>query len=78
MGRRPVGLGRGWRRALPPLAVLSPDAGDAAATGQRDPGGREARTVHNGGREARTVHNGGRDHACRQGLLPDALVETFR
>lgn len=172
--------------ALPPLAVLSPDAG-AAATGQRDPGGREAcaafladellpwararwpltadadriavagqglggttalyaaltrpgrfgralvqspapgplsdggdRTpgedglppgggdrasapavhlalgLHDGAasveygealvpalrargyRVARTVHNGGRDHACWQGLLADALVESFR
>ncbi|MFF0198395.1 enterochelin esterase domain-containing protein [Streptomyces anulatus] len=172
--------------ALPPLAVLSPDAGDAA-TGQRDPGGREAcaafladellpwararwpltadadrtavsgqglggttalyaaltrperfgralvqspapgppadggdrtpdegdlppgggdRTsapvvhlalgLHDGAasveygealvpalrarghRVVRTVHNGGRDHACWQGLLADALVESFR
>ncbi|MFI1251882.1 hypothetical protein ACH4TY_35060 [Streptomyces anulatus] len=31
-----------------------------------------------GHRVVRTVHNGGRDHACWQGLLPDALVETFR
>ncbi|MGQ4714478.1 enterochelin esterase domain-containing protein [Streptomyces anulatus] len=172
--------------ALPPLAVLSPDAGDAA-TGQRDPGGREAcaafladellpwararwpltadadrtavagqglggtrvlyaaltrperfgralvqspspgplsdgggRTpgeddlppggeggasapvvhlalgLHDGAasveygealvpalrarghRVVRTVHNGGRDHACWQGLLADALVESFQ
>ncbi|MFF8505748.1 enterochelin esterase domain-containing protein [Streptomyces anulatus] len=172
--------------ALPPLVVLSPDAGDAA-TGQRDPGGREARAafladellpwararwpltadagrtavsgqglggtaalyaalvrpdrfgralvqspspgplsdggdrtpgegdlppggedrisapvvhlalgLHDGAasveygealvpalrarghRVVRTVHNGGRDHACWQGLLADALVETFR
>lgn len=172
--------------ALPPLAVLSPDAGDAV-TGQRDPGGREARAafladellpwararwpltadadrtavsgqgpggttalyavltrperfgralvqspapgppadggdrtpgeghlppdrgdrmsapvvhlalgLHDGAasveygealvpalrarghRVVRTVHNGGRDHACWQGLLADALVETFR
>ncbi|WP_251145391.1 hypothetical protein [Streptomyces sp. McG3] len=26
----------------------------------------------------RTVYNGGREHACRQGLLADALVETSR
>ncbi|WP_097956237.1 MULTISPECIES: enterochelin esterase domain-containing protein [unclassified Streptomyces] len=31
-----------------------------------------------GHRVVRTVHNGGRDHACWQGLLADALVETFR
>ncbi|MEU3056204.1 enterochelin esterase domain-containing protein [Streptomyces griseus] len=31
-----------------------------------------------GHRVLRTVHNGGRDHACWQGLLVDALVETFR
>lgn len=31
-----------------------------------------------GHRGVRTVHNGGRDHACWQGLLTDALVETFR
>ncbi|WP_347568100.1 alpha/beta hydrolase-fold protein [Streptomyces sp. TRM75563] len=31
-----------------------------------------------GHRVLRTVHNGGRDHACWQGLLADALVETFR
>ncbi|MEU4180724.1 alpha/beta hydrolase-fold protein [Streptomyces sp. NPDC026589] len=31
-----------------------------------------------GYRVVRTVHNGGRDHACWQGLLADALVETFR
>ncbi|WP_405510538.1 hypothetical protein [Streptomyces anulatus] len=31
-----------------------------------------------GHRAVRTVHNGGRDHACWQGLLADALVETFR
>ncbi|MGW3329204.1 enterochelin esterase domain-containing protein [Streptomyces rubiginosohelvolus] len=31
-----------------------------------------------GHRVHRTVHNGGRDHACWQGLLAEALVETFR
>ncbi|GGW10276.1 MULTISPECIES: hypothetical protein [Streptomyces] len=31
-----------------------------------------------GPRIRRTVHNGGRDHACWQGLLTEALVETFR
>ncbi|MFJ6610351.1 enterochelin esterase domain-containing protein [Streptomyces sp. NPDC091289] len=30
-----------------------------------------------GHRVSRTVHNGGRDLACWQGLLADALVETF-
>ncbi|MBQ1113995.1 enterochelin esterase domain-containing protein [Streptomyces sp. C3-3] len=30
-----------------------------------------------GHRVVRTVHNGGRDHACWQGLLADALVESF-
>lgn len=31
-----------------------------------------------GHRVVRTVYNGGRDHACWQGLLADALVETFQ
>lgn len=31
-----------------------------------------------GHRVVRTFHNGGRDHACWQGLLADALVESFR
>ncbi|MEI5033808.1 hypothetical protein RB201_16545 [Streptomyces sp. S1A(2023)] len=37
-----------------------------------------ALTRPRGYRVVRTDDNGGRDHACRQGPLADALVETFR
>ncbi|MGW4839512.1 enterochelin esterase domain-containing protein [Streptomyces globisporus] len=46
----------------------SAEHGEALVRALRDRGHR----VH------RTIHNGGRDHACWQGLLTEALVETFR